>query len=85
MKQVFQGLVFLGLIFSAFAKYAHAEETKYKLFYINKSGSQIDATKALLASLKGDEVYKCQSVESKVSKAGTSIGLHNIKKPTVSK
>lgn len=82
MKKLFQGIVFASILTQACAKFAHADTSKgYKLFYINQSGTQIDATKALLASLKGDQVYKCQSVESKVSKAGTSIGLHNIKKP----
>lgn len=80
MKKLFQGIVFASILIQACSKFAHAEE-KYKLFYINQSGTQIDATKALLASLKGDQVYKCQSVESKVSKTGTSIGLRNIKKP----
>ena len=50
-----------------------------KIFYQSK-GETIKAERAILAAMRGDEVYKCQTVEAKVSKSGTSIGLKNVKK-----
>ena len=68
------------LVALAFASTSFAQ-TEYKMFYLNDSGTQLDATEALLQSSKGSNVYKCQSVEMKVSKSGTSISLKNVKKP----
>jgi hypothetical protein len=39
---------------------------------------------AILASANGETVYKCQPVEMKVSKSGTSISMRNIKKKLTS-
>lgn len=59
---------------------AHAADNpKYKQFYL-VNGSKSSAEEAILASLKGAEAFRCQSVEAKVSKSGTSIGVRNIKK-----
>ncbi len=56
----------------------------YKLFFIS-NGKTIAAEDAIMAASRGNEVYKCQAVEAKVSKSGTSIGLKNIKKPKADK
>lgn len=58
-----------------------SQAAEYKQFYITASGAQVDATEAIMSAAKGESVYKCQSVEFKVSKSGTSIGLKNVKKP----
>lgn len=72
-------ILFLVLLTSQ----AHAE--KYDMFYQSASGSKLDSVQAITSSLKGETVYKCQTVESKVSKNGTSIGVTNTKKPKVEK
>lgn len=56
----------------------HAAEYK-QLYLVN--GKESSAEQAILASMKGSEVLKCQSAEFKVSKSGTSIGIRNVKKP----
>ena len=50
-----------------------------KIHYTSK-GQTLNAQAAILAAMRGEEVYKCQTVEAKVSKSGTSIGLKNVKK-----
>lgn len=55
----------------------------YEQFFL-VNGKKSSAEEAIIASLKGAEAFKCVSVESKVSKAGTSIGLRQVKKPKVS-
>lgn len=52
-------------------------------FFMSKDGKRLEATQALQSSLAGQEVMKCQPVEAKVSKAGTSITLRAIKKAKV--
>ncbi len=56
---------------------SHAETAP---FFITESGSKIEPVQAIEKSVKGEQVYKCQPVEAKVSKSGTSIGLKNVKK-----
>ncbi len=68
----------LVLILMTITTTAHAGD--YKQFFL-VGGKQTDAQAAIVATMKGQEAFKCQSVEFKVSKAGTSIGLKNIKKP----
>lgn len=58
--------------------------TEYKQ-YFQSNGKIVSAEEAITSSLKGSEVYRCQSVEAKVSKAGTSIGLKNVKRPSTKK
>lgn len=71
-------VVILALISAqAMAKTAKA---KTEVHYITSSGQEVAVTEALLSSLKGETVYKCTQVESKVSKSGTSIALKT-KKP----
>lgn len=53
---------------------------EYQQFYL-VNGSKVSAETAILASMKGSEAYKCNAVEYKVSKAGTSIGIRAVKKP----
>lgn len=69
----------LVLIVTLFVS-ATASAADYKQFYL-VNGKEVAAETAILASLKGAEAYRCQSVEAKVSKAGTSIGIRNVKKP----
>lgn len=45
-----------------------------------KSVSAIPAETAVLSAAGGETVYKCQPVEMKISKSGTSVSLRNIKK-----
>lgn len=56
----------------------------YDQYYTDSSGKRVQAADALISSVRGETIYKCQTVESKVSKSGTSIGIHAIKKPKVS-
>lgn len=60
----------------------NASAAEYQQFYL-VNGSKVSAETAILASMKGSEAFKCQSVEYKVSKAGTSIGIRAVKKPKV--
>jgi hypothetical protein len=59
----------------------HANASDFKQFFVDGSGKKLDAAQAINASLKGSEILKCQTVEAKVSKSGTSLSLHNVKKP----
>ena len=69
----------MALAFTA----ASAQAAEFKqIFTIN--GSQATAQEAIIAAANGKEVMKCQTVEFKVSKSGTSIGLKNVKKPKAS-
>ena len=54
---------------------------EYSLIYMTSNGRQIESHDAILAAVKGETVYKCQTVEAKISKSGTSIGVRNVKKP----
>ena len=53
---------------------------EYKMSYI-AGGKTVETSEALMRALKGEQVMKCQSVEAKPNKTGSSIALHNIKKP----
>lgn len=57
----------------------------YSQFYESKDGKHLDNVSAMAAASKSEVVYSCQSVEMKTSKSGTSISLHTIKKPKVTK
>lgn len=71
------------IILSLFVSLPVHAATDYEMFYL-VNGKKSSAEEAIIASLKGAEAFKCVSVESKVSKAGTSIGLRQVKKPKVS-
>lgn len=58
---------------------------EYKQFYTDARGTRVTETEALTKAMKGEEIVKCQTVEAKVSKRGTSISLHNVKKPKQTK
>ena len=58
-----------------------ASAVDYDLVYMTKSGAKLDAQAALLEAAKGETIYRCQTVETKISKSGTSISLKNVKKP----
>lgn len=72
----------ITIIAALYNKAAHAAE--YKQFFL-VNGKETVAEKAIIAALNGQEAFKCVSVEAKVSKAGTSIGLKNLKKPKSAK
>lgn len=55
--------------------------TSYDQYYTDSTGRRVEPETALISSVKGETVYKCQTVESKLSKSKTSIGLHAVKKP----
>lgn len=61
----------------AFAK----EPTEAKAFYTNAGGQKIETVDALMSAVKGETVYKCQNVETKISKSGNSIAIHTVKQP----
>lgn len=79
-------IVTLSLTF-AVAAVAAGDNPNYKAFFLVGS-KRIDIKKegnpqtqeALLAAVRGQEVYRCQTVEAKLSKSGTSIGIRNVKK-----
>lgn len=43
------------------------------------NGKTVETETALLAALRGESVYRCQAVEAKTNKKGTSISLRTIK------
>lgn len=68
------------------ARIAHAETQElprpaYEQYYLNSSGNRVTPAEAILGAVKGEKMVKCQTVEAKISKAGTSIGVRNVKKP----
>ena len=58
----------------------NASAAEYRQYYVS-GGKQIEVSDALLRAMRGEEVVKCQTVEAKPNKKGTSIGLRNVKKP----
>lgn len=72
-------LVILAALFTAASAQA---STEYKMFYTTSDGKVISNEQALLAAMKGGAVYKCQSVEAKVNKYGSSISVRNVKRPS---
>lgn len=69
----------IAILASLFSLQANAA-VNYKQFYL-VNGKQSEMSQALMAAINGQEVVKCQTVEAKVSKSGTSISMRNIKKP----
>jgi hypothetical protein len=69
----------LTIVLSSLLAYA-ATAAEYKQFYL-VGGREASAQEAILASLKGSESFKCTAVSAQLSKAGSSIGLKQIKKP----
>jgi len=57
-----------------------ANAAEYRSYYV-VNGKQTETSEALIRALKGEEVVKCQTVEAKPNKSGSSIALHNVKKP----
>lgn len=70
------------VILMATAANALAGPNDYRLFYL-VNGKETKAEEALLASLRGQSVVKCQAVKAKANKTGSSIGFKNIKKPQI--
>lgn len=54
---------------------------QYAIKYEDASGRALTASEGILKASTGETIYKCQTVEAKVSKSGTSVSLRNIKKP----
>ena len=79
--QIIKGAYLFFFIMFIITRVAWGAEIKYKMFYTDDKGKTIEATQALISSMKGEVVYKCQSVEANVAKSGVSIGLRNVKKP----
>lgn len=79
--KLIQGIAIAICILTAISKAAFGDDIKYDLVYTTNVGTKLDANTALLKSLNGTVIYKCQTVEPKVSKSGTSISLRNVKKP----
>lgn len=67
MKTVLIGMIMIGSI-------AQAKTTKQPATYL-VAGKTVTAEQALNAALGQQEVLKCQSVELKPSKSGTSFSL----------
>lgn len=66
----------------AFSFKAYGDEVKKPkpAMYVNEDGKIIEPVKAILASLKGERILKCQPVDAQISKSGTSISLKANKK-----
>ncbi len=79
-KQIVKNAILVAILIGI-ASVSRAAE--YKMFYVDNNGKQLEETKALVSAIKGETIYKCQSVEAKMNKSGTSIGVRNVKKPTV--
>lgn len=58
---------------------------KYDQFYTDANGKRLETSVALVDAIKGADIYRCQTVETKLSKSGTSIGIHTVKKPKIAK
>lgn len=71
----------LVLLISLSAAASDLPEPKYEQFYISQSGERIESAQAILQALNGDTVFKCQTVQAKLSKSQTSIGIRAVKKP----
>lgn len=69
-------------ILSALFSVAASAATEYKMFYTLSNGKVISNEEALVDAMKGTPVYKCQSVEAKVNKSGSSISVRNVKRPS---
>lgn len=74
MKTILLGLLLIGQV--ALAKGTHI---KADTFFTDANGQKLEATVALMTSVKGETVYKCQIVEAKVSKSGSGVSLHTVK------
>lgn len=80
-------LTVITIMFSLFTVAAFAEETsdknpKFKGFYLvgNQKVAMDKAEAAIMAAIKGEEVYKCQTVEASLNKNQTAISLKNVKR-----
>lgn len=61
------------------ATQAHAA-TAYEQFFL-LDGKKVPSEAAIMGAIQGKAAFRCQAVEAKVSKSGTSIGIRNVKKP----
>lgn len=77
-KSVIVGTI---LLICALGQLSHAAG---KLFYMNASRHELPADQAIIGAFKGEEIYKCQQQEGKISKNGTSIGVKNVKRSKTS-
>lgn len=62
----------------------NAFSADYEQFFL-VNGQKVPPAAAIIAALNGKPTFKCVSVESKVSKTGTSIGIKNVKKTKAAK
>lgn len=68
----------LILILSLISVSANAAEYSQVYFVGTK---EIPVSEALIRAMRGEQVMKCNAVEAKPNKKGTSISLRNAKKP----
>lgn len=75
----------LAIVFIVLAGLKANAAVQFDQFYTDASGKRIESSEALISSVRGQTIYKCQTVETKLSKSGNSIGIHNVKKPKIAK
>lgn len=78
MRSVLVTMLIISTLFLSQTTFAKSE---YTIKYTTNISSEITGEQALLASLNGKTVYKCQTAEFKMGKSGTSGSLRNVKKP----
>lgn len=65
------------LVIMSLALAAQSALAAKPMYFVN--GKQVNPEQALRAALDAQSVLSCKPVEAKVSKAGTSIGLRQVK------
>lgn len=77
--------ILAGMILAISAAATELPKQEYKSFYLDNNGNRMEASNAIIEAVKGDTVFKCQVIEAKISKSGTSIGIKSVRKPKVSR
>lgn len=72
-------------LISISASAAELATPKYEQYYTDANGGRVETEAALIRSVQGETMFKCQTVEAKISKSGSSIAMKSVKKPHVSK
>lgn len=73
--RLFYPVIIIGLMYGQASSAAHNQPV-----YTKAPGQPMDATRAILDAAAGEKVYKCELVEAKISKSGTSVSLRKRKK-----
>lgn len=74
-------MILLTLTLTAAPAFAANTAPKYEQFFLVDGKRTDSGEQAIMAAIRGSAAYKCQTVEAKLSKSGTSVGLRNVKKP----